>query len=105
MRVSTPSTGGGANCSTRRAWRSSRLAILELRSASGIGTLFAENRGHDALDARLHPRVDMSRVRRHAAAAARHYRIFDDRPGTIGGRCRELLAHHVRIFRMKMDAH
>src|SRR5688572_11420151 len=71
MRVSTPSTGGGANCSTRRAWRSSTLARLELRPASAICALFAEDCGHDALDARFHPRVDVRRVRRDAAAAAR----------------------------------
>src|SRR5262249_28606815 len=100
MRVSTPSTGGGANCSTRRAWRSSKLAIFELRSASGIGALFAEDRGHDALDARIHAGIDVRRIRRDATTAARHYRVFDDRPGTIGRRCRELLANDVRIFRM-----
>src|SRR5688572_15531755 len=100
MRVSTPSTGGGGNCSTRRVWRSSKLARLELRAASGIGALFAEDCSHDVLDAGLEPLVDLRRVRGHAAAAARHHRILDDRPGPVGARGRELLPDDARILRV-----
>src|SRR5215212_1582761 len=98
MRVSTPSTGGGGNCSIRRAWRSRRLARLELRAASDIAALFAENGCHDALDASLEPRVDVRRIGRHAAAAARHHWVLDDCPRAVRSGRRELLADDRRIF-------
>ena len=87
---------------TQLAMVSAPLFALKRAANNALGT---QQIAQDGAEPGLQPRIDARGGGGDLTAAARHHRIFDDRPGAFAFGGRQVLAHHGGIFGMQMHAY